>query len=120
MQNNHTRIKIFPIGQVTMVELVDAEILDEGTINEITTALMDLVEQNPPIQLLLSFHRVEHLSSSALGTLIRLNKRIEEQGGDLKLCRIKRPLYEIFEITNLVKLFDIYEDEKTALNSFSQ
>jgi anti-sigma B factor antagonist len=120
MNNNTTRIKVFPIGQVTMVELSDAEILDEGTIIAITESLMDLVNQNPGIQLLLNFQRVRHLSSSALGTLIRLNKRIEEQGGSLKLCRIKQPLHEIFQITNLVKLFDIYEDEKTALNSFGQ
>jgi anti-sigma B factor antagonist len=118
--NNNTRIKVFPMGQVTMVELSDAEILDESTINEITESLMGLVDLNPEIQLLLSFHRVQHLSSSALGTLIRLNKRVEEQGGSLKLCRIKRPLIEIFQITNLVKLFDIYEDEKTALSSFDQ
>ena len=120
MQNNHTRIKVFPIGQVTMVELADPEILDEGAISEIAGALMELVDVNPTIQLLLNFHRVQHLSSSALGILIRLNKRIEEQGGSLKLCRIRRPLQEIFEITNLVKIFDIFEDENTALNSFGQ
>jgi anti-sigma B factor antagonist len=51
--------------------------------------------------------------------LIRLNKRVAEKGGDLKLCCVIPMLYEIFAITKINKLFEIYDDEQTAINSFA-
>jgi anti-sigma B factor antagonist len=120
MEKNIPRIKVTQDNGVSIVELLDEEILDEGTISVISESLFAVVDDHAPVQLLLSFFRVKHLSSSALGTLIRLNKHIDETGGKLKLCEIKKNLYEIFSITKLNKLFDIYEDRDTALKSFTQ
>ena len=105
-------------GTVTVVELLDEEILEEGTINTIADSLFAVVADNPEIKLLLSFERVRHLSSSALGTLIRLNKRVEESNGILKICHLRKSLLEIFKITKLNRLFDIKEDEADALAAF--
>ncbi|MBN1765156.1 MAG: STAS domain-containing protein [Sedimentisphaerales bacterium] len=120
MTETPNKLVISREGQITIVELLDEEILEEATINEIADELFPLVSSKPNIQLLLSFIRVKHLSSSALGTLIRLNKRIEENKGTLKLCHLKKPLYEIFVITKLNRLFEIYDDQATALSSFEK
>ena len=112
----HITVKIN--GRNTVVELNDQEILDESTIDELADALFRLVADNPMIRMTLCFDKVNHLSSSALGTLIRLNKRVEDQDGQLKLCEIKAPLREIFVITKLNKLFDIFDDRVTAMKSF--
>jgi len=101
-----------------VVELLDEEILDEITISEIAESLFSILEDKLPNRMVLSFDRVKHLSSMALGTLIRLNKRVEEHGGKLKLCEIRKSLYEIFEITKLNKLFDIYDSRDLAVSSF--
>ena len=119
MENYQTRIKVRKEGAITVVELLNEEILDESTISDIADSLFGVVEENSPIQMVLSFRKVKHLSSMALGTLIRLNKRVEERGGWLKLCDIRASLYEIFVITKLNKLFEIYDSEETALNSFT-
>ena len=71
-----------------------------------------MATNKPAINLLLSFSHVKHLSSSALGTLIWLNKRVEEGKGKLKLCGLKKSLYEIFVITKLNKLFEIYDNKE--------
>jgi anti-sigma B factor antagonist len=120
MQNYGPRVAVNQNGEVTEVELLDEEILDENTINDVAETLFAVVEDKAPVKLLLSFGRVKHLSSSALGTLIRLNKRIDESKGALKLCSIRASLYEVFVITKLNKLFDIYKDEDTALKSFGR
>ena len=119
MQEYGPKIAVSQNGAVTVVELLDEEILDENTINDISDSLFSVVDDNAPVQLLISFSRVKHLSSSALGTLIRLSKRVDESSGALKLCSIRQSLYEIFVITKLNKLFDIYKDEEVALSSFS-
>jgi len=118
MENHGPRIAIRREGDITIAELLDEEILEESTIEDIAESLFSLVTDHPGIKLVLSFAQVKHLSSSALGTLIRLNKRIEESQGLLKLCSIKPNLYEIFVITKLNRLFDIYETTDLAVSSF--
>jgi anti-sigma B factor antagonist len=104
---------------ITIAQLLDEEILEEGTINDITESLFAVVGENQGIKLLITFTKVKHFSSSALGMLIRLNKRVGQAAGVLKLCKISPSLYEIFVITKLNKLFEIYDDQEQAINSFS-
>ncbi len=112
------KIQVRHHNGLTLVELLDEEILDESTIAAIAETLFAVVEDNAPVRMVLSFSRVKHLSSMALGTLIRLCKRVEESGGSLKLCNIRAALLEIFVITKLNKLFDICDTEEMAINSF--
>ena len=77
-----------------------------------------LFRSTPGVKLLLSFKAVEHLSSAALGTLITLNKQVSEQKGVLKLSDIAPPIYEVFKITRLNKLFDICGTVDEALSTF--
>ncbi|MBN1845118.1 MAG: STAS domain-containing protein [Sedimentisphaerales bacterium] len=113
------KILIKNAGSITVLELLDEEILDEATINNISDSLLSLIHERPQIHLVVSFVRVKHLSSMALGMLIRLNKKIEEGKGTLKLCDIKPSLQEIFHITKLDKLFEIYVTCEMALNSYA-
>jgi anti-sigma B factor antagonist len=115
---NQARISRRQENGVTVVELLDEEVLDEMTIADIAESLFTVVDEHPGLRLVLSFRNVKHLSSMALGTLIRLNKRVEEVGGTLKLCEIRQSLYEIFVITKLNKLFEIYPSEDMAVNSY--
>ena len=103
---------------VCVVEFADRKILDELAISEIQDELSKLVEGVKNVRLLLSFKNVEHLSSAALGTLIALNKQVAEQKGQLKLSDITPPIYEVFKITRLNKLFSIYGTAREALASF--
>ena len=50
--------------------------------------------------------------------LITLNKLIEGTSGNLKLSEITPQIYEVFKITRLNKLFDIYDTRDEALKSF--
>ena len=118
MEANGARIEVVREDGITEVELLDEEILDEVDINKLAETLFSLVEEEQPIRMMLSFARVRHLSSSALGVLIRLHKRISESGGELRLCCIQATIYEIFKITKLNKVFEIYEDKGQAVRSF--
>ena len=111
------RIEINYSQGVTVVELLNEEILDEITIDKITESLFSLVSDDEPVRILLSFSRVKRLSSSMLSTLIRLSRRVRDKGGVLKLCGIGAALCEMFAITRVNKIFDIYEDEQSALSS---
>lgn len=118
MTNYGPRIEVTHQENVTIIDLLDEEILEEPVINSITESLFSVISDTPKINLLLSFSHVKHFSSSALGMLIRINKRVEESNGQLRLCEIQQTLYEIFTITKLNKLFEIHPERNMAIKSF--
>ncbi|MFQ6047762.1 MAG: STAS domain-containing protein [Phycisphaerae bacterium] len=118
MQQQRSHLKISKSDGVCVVEFADRKILEELCITEIGEELAALVDRQPGIKLLLNFSNVEHLSSAALGMLITLNKRISENGGVLKLSDIHPQIYEVFKITRLNKVFEIYSTAADALRSF--
>jgi anti-sigma B factor antagonist len=113
------RIKVSYKSGIKVIELLDEKILDEISIHELTETLFSTLSDNGATNMVINFANVMQMSSSMLGTLIRLNKRVAEKGGDLKLCCVIPMLYEIFAITKINKLFEIYDDEQTAINSFA-
>jgi len=118
MTEDAAHLTITKSNQVNVVEFSDRKILEELSITEIGDELSRLLEGAPEAKLLLNFSKVEHLSSAALGMLIKLNKQVSEQGGQLKLSDIAPQIYEVFKITRLNKLFEIYDTAEQALASF--
>lgn len=101
-----------------MVEFADRKILEELSIQEIGEELKSLTESEAGIKLLLDFGRMDHLASTALGMLITLHKKVQEQNGALKLSNINRQIFQVFKITRLNRVFDIHDTAKQALESF--
>lgn len=118
MPPDTSRLRTKKINDVTQVEFVDRNILDEANIQLIGEELTHIVESGPRPKLLISFTNVDHLSSAALGTLITVNNKIRAASGQLKLSDIDPQIYEVFVITKLNKLFDIHETAAEALKSF--
>ena len=114
---DQNRIKITHHNLATIVELQDEEILTDDRVNQIAKSLFALVEQNHPIHMILNFTRVQRLSSITLGTLIRLSRRIEARNGSLRLCALNPLLKDLFTLTKLDRIFDLYFDQKSALRN---
>ena len=112
------RLSVSEVGDVTVVRFVDQKILDEAKIQQLGQELFELVETDGCGKIRLNFTSVEFISSAALGKLITLDKKVNSQGGALKLSNIRPEIYEVFAITKLNKLFDIKEDEVDALAAF--
>ena len=103
---------------VTIVQFTDAKVIDQRNINEIGAELTEMVEKGGALQVLINMANVRYLSSAVLGKLISLHKALITRKGVLKLCNIAPPIYEVFEITRLTKVFDIYKTKEEALNAF--
>jgi len=113
------RLAVKQRSGVHIVHFLDRKILDESNIVEIGNELFDLVEKTKGIKMCLNFGNVQYLSSTVLGKLITLNTRVNEDSGKLVLCAIRPQILEVFKITKLTKLFDIVDDEATALTHFN-
>jgi anti-sigma B factor antagonist len=112
------RIQITTHKDITIVEFKENRILDELNINEIGQALLGLVEARERPKLLLDFANVDHLSSAALGMLIKVNDKLRQRNGQLRLAEIRPQIMEVFRITNLNRMFRIVSTRSEALASF--
>ena len=104
--------------EVTIVEFLDKNILDEASIQQIGDEINRIIESVAVPKLLISFENVDHLSSAALGTLITINNKIRQKDGQLRLANISPQIYEVFAITKLNKLFQIHKNTDEARKNF--
>lgn len=113
------RITVEYADSATVLAFADERILEESDIQELSRAVLGVVDQAERMNLILDFGRVRFLSSAVLGLLIRVNKRICERGGRLRLCGIHPDIYDVFRITRLTEVFDIRDDRQGALRDLA-
>lgn len=118
MSTQDSHLIVTTDNEVTKVQFLDRNILEEAAIHQIGDEIAGLIDRQTTPKLLLNFEKVEHLSSAALGTLITINNKIRQKGGQLRLSNIDPQIYEVFVITKLNKLFQIHEDTEAAQASF--
>jgi anti-sigma B factor antagonist len=93
-------------------------IVQEEDIQATFEQLQRLVDEKPGREFVLDFRKVQFLSSSVLGRLVLLHKKVAPAKGLLLLCGIAKEIFEVFKITKLDKVFTIKEDVKAALKVF--
>ena len=67
---------------------------------------------------MLDLSAVEWIDSSGLGLLVRLHSRVQNAGGDVKLCAVPSRIAEILRVTKLQTIFDTHESESGAVAAF--
>jgi anti-sigma B factor antagonist len=119
MTQIHPNINIRYGENFTIITFTQEKILEQTDIKALQDSILSVVEQGGPINLILDFSNVQFLSSAVLGLLIRISKRVYEDSGKLALCNITPKIMEIFKITRLTNIFDIYDDVESAAEALS-
>ena len=107
MEPAEGKVKIEYGADVAFVTLEEKSILDEGQIRHLEELIMPVAEEAGSKRVKLNFANVEFMSSSMLGLLVKIHKRIAERGGQLSLINLSRNLQKVFKITRLDRVFDI-------------
>ncbi|HUX16591.1 MAG TPA: STAS domain-containing protein [Phycisphaerae bacterium] len=107
-------IQVVERDGVTIARVRLEAILNEAQVQAFGKALLALADV-PGRRVILNFLGLQHLTSLALGELIRLHKRLAESGGELCLADIDPRIYELFSITRLDRLFRIFDREEEAV-----
>ncbi|RLD16852.1 anti-anti-sigma factor [candidate division KSB1 bacterium] len=69
-------------------------------------------------KVVVNLNQCEFVDSSFLGALVAGLKKATMKGGDLKIVGLQHPVQAMFELTRLYRIFDIFENEKDAVESF--
>jgi len=69
--------------------------------------------------ILLNLAGVSTIDSSGIGEVVSAYTTVTNRGGKLKLLNLPPKVHDILQITQLVTVFEIYDDEAEALGSYS-
>lgn len=77
-----------------------------------------LLAQSP--RLVLNLAEVDHIDSGGLGTLVSLYTTARNAGGALKLARLTQRVADLLQLTKLVSIFEVFDNEQLAAQSFKK
>jgi len=103
-------------GDVTILDLDGKVTIGEGSV-ALRTAIRRLLGEGKN-KILLNLAGVGYIDSSGIGELVSSYTAIGKEGGQLKLLNLTQKLQDLLTITMLLTVFDVYESEAEALNSF--
>jgi anti-sigma B factor antagonist len=69
-------------------------------------------------KIVLNLAHVDYIDSSGVGELVSSFTTVRNSGGELKLLSLTKKVHDILNVTKLYTVFDIKNDEFTAVKSF--
>lgn len=103
-------------GRIVVVEVVGRLTLSEGR-----TQLRDLVHVftgNGRKKFLINLAGVDFVDSDGLGELTRCYSIVRQVGGEMKLVYVQKRVHALLDLTRLINLFEIHNEEHVALQAF--
>ena len=71
-------------------------------------------------RIVLNLGEVTYIDSGGLGTLVALYTTARSAGGTIKLASLTKRVGDLLQVTKLLTVFDVYDDERQALDSFRE
>ncbi|HKV93711.1 MAG TPA: STAS domain-containing protein [Candidatus Angelobacter sp.] len=103
---------------VTIVDMSGRITLGEGSVI-LRDTIRDLVGKGQK-KILLNLGDVTYIDSSGIGELVSAFTAVRREGGELKLLNLTKKVHDLLQITKLYTVFDIKDDETTAIKSFAK
>lgn len=104
------------VGPITIVDLSGRISLGEGSAL-LRTTIRDLLETGQ-LKILLNLGDVNYIDSSGIGELVSAFTAVRNRSGELKLLNLTKKVHDLLQITKLFTVFDVYNDEATAVHSY--
>jgi anti-sigma B factor antagonist len=103
-------------GDVAVLDMSGKITIGEGSV-ALRTSIRRLLEEGKK-KILLNLAGVGYIDSSGIGELVSSYTVIGDAEGQLKLLNLTQKLQDLLAITKLLTVFDVYDSESEALNSF--
>jgi len=109
-------MKIRRVGDVTVLDMTGPLEIGEG-VTAFRETLRELVGGEER-RLLLNLADITYIDSAGLGELVGGFTTAANRGGQLKLLNLTKRVNNLLQITKLVTVFEVYDDEEQAIESF--
>ena len=119
---NNIGIKERQIGSVTVLD-ADGKgrigLRFGGSTVTLPKAVQSLLDEGRN-QILLNLAGVGYIDAGGLGELVSTYVTVNEYGGRIKLLNLTEMLRDLMKTTKLLSIFDVYNSESEAMESFAQ
>jgi anti-sigma B factor antagonist len=106
------------VDGVHILDLSGRITLGEGSV-QLRDAVRDLLAKGQK-KILLNLADVNYIDSSGIGELVSAFTTVKNQGGELKLLNLTKKVHDLLQITKLYTVFDVQDDETSAVGSFAR
>ena len=103
---------------VAVVDMSGRITLGEGSV-VLRDTIRDLIGKGQK-RILLNLGDVTYIDSSGIGELVSAFTAVRREGGELKLLNLTNKVHDLLQITKLYTVFDIKDDEATAIKAFGK
>ncbi len=93
--------------------------LDVHLSTEIEKEINEIINNNPDANLVINLDDVEYMSSSGLRVLVASMRVLKSKDKTLKLCHLNPAVKKVFEVVELMDMFDIYNTEAEAVEALN-
>jgi anti-sigma B factor antagonist len=104
------------VDGVVVLDLNGRITLGEGSV-QLRDAIRGLIGQGKK-NVLLNMGEVSYIDSSGLGELVSAYTTAKNQQAEVKLLKLTRKVHDLLQLTKLYTVFDIKDDEASAIASF--
>jgi anti-sigma B factor antagonist len=104
------------VNDVTVLDLKGKMTLGEG--DELLKDKINSLLAAGKKKLLLNLESVPYIDSAGLGEVVRTYTTVSRQGGSLKLLNLTKRIEDLLSITELLTVFDTYDNEAEAVKSY--
>ena len=104
------------ISGVTVVDVSGRITLGEGSAM-LREMVRDMMTKGQ-LKIVLNLGDVTYIDSSGIGELVSGFTTVRNHGGELKLLNLTKKVHDLLQITKLYTVFDVHNDEGSALGSF--
>jgi len=105
------------VGDVTVIDANGRITLGEGA-STFRDTIRDLAVKGDK-KLLVNLSDVSYIDSSGIGEMVSGFTTVTNHGGVLKLLGLTKRVKDLLQITKLYTVFEVFEDEATAVRSFN-
>lgn len=105
------------VGDVTVIDAAGRITLGEGA-STFRDTVRDLAAKGDK-KLLLNLGEVSYIDSSGIGEMVSGFTTVTNHGGQLKLLGLSKRVKDLLQITKLYTVFEVFDDEASAVRSFS-
>lgn len=104
------------VGDVTVVDAAGRITLGEGS-SAFRDMTKDLIAKGSR-KVLLNLGEITYIDSSGIGELVSSFTTVQNAGGQMKLLNLTKRVKDLLQITKLYTVFEVFDDEASALSSF--
>lgn len=104
------------VAHVTILDIGGRIVLGDE-IGQLRDAVRALVADGKK-KIILNLGEVDYIDSSGVGELVGCFTTVRNAGGELKLLNLTQKVHDVLHVTKLYTVFDIRDDEFTAVKSF--